>query len=101
MTELPASLNILGHDYSVTLRENMARDSDRMGQCSSNRLAIEIDPSLPAQNQESVLIHEILEAIDFLLELDLPHVMISQIGTALYQVLKDNNLQFNRKKGGK
>ncbi len=54
---------------------------------------IKIDKSKPKEHQESTLIHEILEFINSLYELELEHYKITCLETALYQVIKDNYVQ--------
>jgi hypothetical protein len=39
--------------------------------------------------QESIIIHEILEALNYHLELELPHRTISALESGLYQTLHD------------
>lgn len=51
---------------------------------------IKIDKTLPEDFQKSVLLHEIIEFINSMLELNLEHRTITSLETALYQVLKDN-----------
>jgi len=53
---------------------------------------IKIDTDQTKEEQESTLLHEVLEFINSMFELELKHPDISRLEVALYQVLKDNKL---------
>ena len=55
-----------------------------------NQHLIKIDDSMKKEEQESTLIHEILEFINKMWELGLDHKTICCLEVSLYQVLKDN-----------
>jgi hypothetical protein len=88
-------VKIGGYDYKVILDANLSRNKGFQGTQCANSLEIEIDSGLPIQNQESTLIHEIFEAINYHYELKLEHNIISTLESALYQVVKDNPDIFN------
>lgn len=91
---IPDKIKIGGHIYKCKLDSKLARDHDANGMSCGNDLEIVIDSTLPVQNQESTLLHEILEQINYRYELGLSHDKITILETALYQVLKDNELCF-------
>ena len=82
-------LKILGHDYSVA-NNNMGFKSGTVAQCNIASLEIEICNSYPESRQKEGLIHDVIEALNYHLELKLPHNKISLLGESLYQVLKEN-----------
>lgn len=88
--ELPAMIKIGGYIYSVKSSDTLARDSDALGSSCGNALEITIDTTIPKQNQESALLHEIIEQINYRYELKLTHNQISILESAIYQVLQDN-----------
>lgn len=88
--EIPKKVKIGSHIYECKYDDKLSRDSNRMGNSCGNSLEMTIDPTLPRQNQESTLLHEILEQIDYRYELNLEHDKITVLETALYQVIKDN-----------
>lgn len=88
--ELPATVKIGGHIYQVKTSSTLARDSDVHGSSCGNALEITIDTTIPKQNQESVLLHEIIEQINYRYELRLEHRQISVLESAIYQVIRDN-----------
>jgi predicted heme/steroid binding protein len=88
--ELPAKIKIGGLVYRVSTDNALGRDRNRLGESSGNDLTIAIDSSIPRQNKESVILHEVLEQINYRYELCLDHEKITVLETALYQVMKDN-----------
>lgn len=48
------------------------------------------DKAVNQDSKEDVVIHEIIEAINWMNSLELTHQSISTIGSALYQIIKDN-----------
>lgn len=87
---IPEKIKIGGTVYEVSEDTTLARDSSAMGMSCGNNCRIIIDNSLPKQNQESTLIHEVIEQINFKFELSLEHYKITTLEAALYQVIKDN-----------
>ena len=88
--DIPKTIKIGGHLYSCKVESNFCRDGMGLGNSCGNALTIKIDDSVLVQNQESTLLHEILEQIDYRYELRLEHRDITILETALYQVIKDN-----------
>lgn len=83
-------IKILGHDYTILEKPFLARDSKAAGTSCGNSQGIEIDNSLPLANKQSTLIHEILEQLDYLMELGLEHNKLQSIEAGLFAVIKDN-----------
>jgi hypothetical protein len=61
-----------------------------LGCCANDAQTITIDADAHPQTQASVLLHEVLEAINASLDLRLKHHTISALETALYGVLAQN-----------
>ena len=89
--KIPKKLKIGSHVYNV---EHVDRGETDLGLCSpvKNEIIINSNPGISLSQQESTLIHEILEAIDYNYQLELNHKQITIISEAYYQVLKDNKL---------
>lgn len=99
--EIPKTINILGVEFKVKLvakvqNENIIAEEDKKlelaGYCSCNHNMILISTETEKQNQFSVFMHEVLEAIDGMLALHLAHDNIDRLEAALYQVLTQNKL---------
>jgi hypothetical protein len=83
-------IKIFGHNYRYIHERNLARDRGAQGQSCGNSCEIIYDKSLPETSQEEALIHEIIEQINYNLELSLEHPKITCLGTSIHQVIKDN-----------
>lgn len=87
---IPKAVKIAGCWYGCELNDNLCRDNSCIGMSCGNNQQIVIDGSIPKENQESTLIHEVLEQINYRYELDLEHRTITTLETALYAFIKDN-----------
>lgn len=88
--DIPNKIKIGGFNYNCKEEENLIRDNGNLGESCSNALTIKVDESLPLQQKESTLLHEIIEQINSNYELNLEHNQICTLETSLYQVYKDN-----------
>lgn len=86
---IPSQLKIGGHTVEVVFQEWA---SNRLGAADLTPNKLYINSTLPTQQQESTLLHEVLEYINDSCDLGLTHIQIATLETMLYQVLKDNNL---------
>lgn len=90
---IPKKIKILGHEYKVILNDDYITESGgNTGRCNSYTNEIYICGKLPESAQHEVLMHEIIEALNYRLELDLEHHKICALGEVLTQVLLDNDL---------
>jgi len=86
-------LRILGIDYDVAFMDSdltgLANVNDA-GKCYNTltRIVISMDQSIAYQ--KCVLLHEIIEALDYRLELELRHNQITSLESGLFQVFRDN-----------
>ena len=85
-------IDILGHPYELTIDPTVQLEEKSTGACCPPALWMRITPNCPKSRQEETALHEIIEAINYELELQLPHEKITQISTALHQVFKTNAL---------
>ena len=92
--KIPNTVKIGGHTVIVSSRDHMARDDNRLGESCGTGNYINIDRSAPESTMASTFLHEIIEQLNWQLELNLEHCKISQLEAGLYQVLHDNKLQF-------
>lgn len=95
--KINGNLKIGGLTFTVTEEENLCRDFGAMGICFVNSLHIKIDKGVTQTNKETTLLHEILEAINSMYELELEHNKLQTLEASLYQVLKDNKILFDGK----
>lgn len=86
----PENLRILGIDYRVDFEDSEDTNSGT-GSCNVTRCIIKICANRNSpDHQKSVLIHEIIEALNYRLELELDHYKITTLEAGLIQVIRDN-----------
>jgi len=84
-------MKILGYDYTMEIGsdENMRGN---LGLHILNSQKIWIASNLCPQQNRSTILHEIIEALNYHLELGLEHNVIMSLESGLYQVLTDNGV---------
>jgi hypothetical protein len=87
---LGVEIDILGKKYSVEKRRFLARDDNCAGRHNAALCKIEIDGTSAQNMAGSILIHEILEAINYHMELGLDHPNITRLESGLFQIMKAN-----------
>jgi len=83
-------MKILGHEFQLIADDRLLLQSDDDGRMHAKTLKIIYNPRLPLSRQQETIQHEIFEAISELLELNMPHQMLTAVSEALYTVYKDN-----------
>lgn len=82
-------IRILGIDYEVDFSDNDFIDS--AGKCNTSKTKIWISTKENSpEHAKCVLLHEIIEALNYRLELKLEHQQITSLESSLFQVFKDN-----------
>ena len=92
---IPKSLKILAHEYEIEIDPEMLIAGSSMGLCCSNILKIKVAGGIPKSMQADTILHEIIEALNYQLELGLDHNVISSLSASLLSVIIDNKLEFN------
>jgi hypothetical protein len=80
-------LRILGCDFEIGRNINPLIAS---GTCTVGPQRIEIAPGARPQQERSTLLHEVLEAVNRMLEIGLEHPQIVALEASLNAVLADN-----------
>ena len=92
---IPTKIKIAGIEYGVIEEAGMESRYEHLGQILYTKGIINIDKDLPMDRKEQVLVHEILHGIFFEAGFEeQDEDMINRVGSVLYQVMKDNQLQF-------
>lgn len=86
-------MKILGYFYKIL----PAPEEDIGGMSQSGRIhiakqTIHISPDACMQSQETAILHEIIEALNYHLDLNLGHDKIMALEAGLYTVLTDNHI---------
>lgn len=85
-----AKLRILGHNFDIRYDPQHTREQGVSGQCCLAGNWIVIDSTMVKSQQEATFVHEIIEAVNWILGLELPHKTIEQLEAGLYSVIADN-----------
>lgn len=84
-------IKILGHQIPIIYEKDLLREHSKFGHYDPKKQEIKIDADMNKQQQNTTLLHEIIEVIDSALQLNLDHdKQLSKLEVGLYQVLKDN-----------
>jgi hypothetical protein len=95
--KIPRTLKIGAKKMKVVVtKSDNILDALQIGSWDGNRYIIELDnfSDAPIERLEECFLHEIIEAINGLYEMKLAHWKINAMGEILYQVIKDNKLDF-------
>ena len=96
--KIPRVVKILGHDYQVILSPRLFTSDSTSGICDTARHTITLDENFAESHVAETFLHEILEGLNYHLELELKHSKISQLSEGLFQVLRENKLSWGGKK---
>ena len=92
--KIPKSMSILGNTYEVQLEDSFREGKEEMGSTCVTLQKITINNKCCKEQQASTLLHEIIEALNYHLDLDLEHKTMMGLEAGLIQVIKDNKLRF-------
>ena len=101
---IPKTLKIGGLNFDVVVEPHRRRDHGVDSSASENCTYQKIWLDSEAQKSDGMmddLIHEVIEVINCLYDLELSHQTITTLGEALHQVLRDNRLVFFEESDGK
>lgn len=90
---IPSNLKIGPYDVEVKIEEHLAIDRKNGGEWHPRDLKILLDASLTKRHGE-ILLHEIIEAVCDIYDLEIEHHQMMVLSSALYQALKDNKIIF-------
>ena len=93
--KIPQTIKIGGKKIKVRVSKTKYPSGD-VGEWDGNRYIIKLDNLIdaPIERIEECFLHEIIEAINQMYELKLRHWKINMLSEVLFQILKDNNLDF-------
>lgn len=93
--DIPRKLKILGHTYDINFDANMFRNEDTGGgKACANGLYITLADDSPESRQAEIFLHEIIEQLNFFLQLNLKHDVLSALSEGLFSVIRNNKLNF-------
>ncbi len=87
-------MKILGYHY--TLRRDLSySELGAMGRVCVDQLIISIDRKVSDEQAKSTVLHEILEALNRHLDLQLSHQTVASLESSLYQILTENGVDLS------
>jgi len=90
----PDEIKLGGHAIKVELVDTAHITGKGSFNNYHNLIRLEKEPDTPEDNVSECFLHEILEAIKYKNNLDLDHKDLTVISETLFQVLRDNKLDF-------
>jgi len=95
--EIPKVVKIVGHEYEVVMTPRLFASDATSGVCDTARHTITLDENFAESHVAETLLHEIIEGLNYHLELELDHRILSALSEGLFQVLRDNKLTWEVK----
>lgn len=90
---IPKKLRVIGKDVKIVVKKELDEETT-LGQWKGLEKTIELKKDGPDMNE--IFLHEIFECINDRCDLDMEHKVISTLSEVLYQVIKDNKLDFRK-----
>lgn len=87
-------MKILGYEFTVDINKSVVEDHVA-GQVSIPLQRIEMAGDLAPEQMESTIIHEIIEAINGLMQLDLKERQVRALEVGLWGTLRDNGVDIS------
>ena len=89
-------IKIFGWTYKIDKSKNSKQLDGAIGQLSPCKTVLHIAKDACLVAQESILIHEMVEALNFHLDLNLDHRKINLLEIGIHTVLKDNGIDLSK-----
>ncbi|PIC72419.1 ImmA/IrrE family metallo-endopeptidase [Sporosarcina sp. P17b] len=94
---IPTQVKVAGIDYTVQEVEGFVEEHELGGQVIYHKGKIKIDSAMCKTKKEQIFVHELTHAIFMEAGYDeQDEDMVNRLSIVLYQVLKDNRLQFGK-----
>lgn len=91
MKQFSDTIKILSHEYELVADPHLSRDRGANGECNCNDLTITLDPTMHNSRLTEVYIHEVLEAFQYHLSLELEHDKLTLLAESISLWLKENH----------
>lgn len=85
-------MKILGYPYTLELDKTSKELGNNQGLCDLQNLQISVASDIPDDAKASVVVHEIIEALNYHLELGLKHRQIMALEVGIHQALSENGV---------
>lgn len=88
--KIPDNIKIGGFNIDVEFVDNLIIERGSLGEYHPRTQTIRIDKDNSNQQKEETFIHEVLEAIISIYDIEIEHKDLSIMATVLHQILLDN-----------
>lgn len=85
-------MNILGKPYKIQYVDKI-NDEFQLGEINTGTGIITVLRDVTRQNQEEIILHETIHAVDEELALGLTEEQVQRLSVALYAVFRENSMQ--------
>lgn len=92
--DIPEQLQIMGHKYTIYKSNTLNVTDNTSAMVNTSLHHIIIDNNFSESCQREALLHEIIEAMNYHMELELEHHKITALSEGLFAVLHNNGLTF-------
>lgn len=89
------TLNILGYPYTVISDILLQDMSGNIGYCNFDKQWIQVAKDVANEARNSTLLHEVMEALNYHLEIGLSEAQIKQLEVGLHQVMSDSGISLD------
>lgn len=87
---IPDKIKIGGFTIDVINVKDLMSNREELGNYHPKYQQIQLDAEAIHQQKEETLLHETIEAINSIYNIDLEHSKLTLLATVLHQVIKDN-----------
>ncbi len=99
--EAITTVRIMGMEIKVVPNKRIAVERFAAGEYNQTQCEIAIATDMAPSLQGEVLVHEIIEAVNARLDIDMPHDKLTALASGLYAVICDNPKTMLAIMGGK
>ncbi len=85
------AIKVLGYTYTIQ-NDKTQGEVGAMGRCHSDQQTIQIANNINGEAAASTLLHEIIEALNFHLKLEMNEQLVTALEAGLFTVLLDNGV---------
>lgn len=87
---IPSKIKLGGFEITIRGIKDLVAERECLGEWHPRTQEIWIDSDHTDQQKEETLLHEVMEAICYIYNINIEHRDLSNIATVLHQVIKDN-----------
>jgi len=88
-------LNILGYTYTIDMTKALEEMEGNVGFCDFDNLQLRVANDVPHGVKCSTILHEIIEAVNYHLEIGLKEPQIKQLEVGLFQSLESSDVSLS------